>query len=183
MKVRALVLNCVSLVLLGVGCGRPTPLTTNELDSDDKITKSAPRLMLSDADILARFRSRASQEEQQDFDGLVAATDEESRIQALEHVLFKLSTEELFAIGVTASEQSGHISWCVAWSRDTNEEAYAIRSALGSVGVGAFGSCRHGHAGWYVPRQQFFSARRALIDSASVRLLDINVVAPKLKLR
>ena len=103
--------------------------------------------------------------------------------RALQAALFKLTDDELFAIGVTKIHQPGHIDWAVAWSSDSDEVSQAIGRALKRVGVGCFASYGHGRAGWYVEREQFFTARRALLDAPDVQRLGVQVVEPRFSLR
>jgi hypothetical protein len=107
-------------------------------------------------------------------------SDTSTRTQA---ALFKLTDEQLFAIGVTQVHQPGHIDWAVAWSSDSNEVRAAICEALKRVGVGCFASYGHGRAGWYVEREHFFTARRALLDAPDVQRLDVEIVEPRFSLR
>jgi hypothetical protein len=181
--VRSLVSVCAPLLLVGSGCGKPAPLITTHTDSKSETAKADPQLPQSDSDVVKLFRSRATTDEQKEFDAALANRDEKSQVRAVECVLFKLSIKELFPLGITATAQSGDFDWCVAWSHDTNEVSDAIESALEPVGIGWYGSMGHGHAGWYVRRQDFFAARKALNESAQVPLLGIKIVTPRLKLR
>src|SRR5579871_2126625 len=95
---------------------------------------------LSHKEVMDRFRSRATAEEIRQFDRLTSATDTLSQTRAIELVLFKLKDNELFEIGVTQVEQPGHLDWCVAWSRDTDDICQAVHDALGRVGLGATAS-------------------------------------------
>lgn len=103
--------------------------------------------------------------------------------RALQAALFKLTSDELFAIGVTQIHHPGQIDWAVAWSSDSDEVSQAIGRALKRVGVGWFASCRYGRAGWYVERGQFFTARRALLDAPDVQRLGVQIVEPRFSLR
>lgn len=68
----------------------------------------------------------------------------------------------------------------VAWSAATEDAADAIRAVLNRADVGFSASCGRGRCGWYVAREDFFLARRALLDDHRVRELGINVVDPAL---
>jgi hypothetical protein len=131
---------------------------------------------------MARFTARATPDEARQFAAWVAAGDEASRTRALEMVLFKLDDHELFHIGVTQVHQPGHVDWAVAWSRDRGDAAKAVADALRRAQVPCCASCDLGRAGWYVEREQFFLARAALLESAAVRSLGIEVVNPKFDL-
>jgi hypothetical protein len=98
-----------------------------------------------------------------------------SELEEREAELFKLSDEELFEIGVTATDAG----WAVAWSTESEEDIAAIDEALDSVSVSANGSCGRGRCGWYVRRSDFFVAQQALLKSDRVRSLGIKVVVPK----
>jgi hypothetical protein len=133
------------------------------------------------ADLLARFRERASAEEVRQFDRLAAASDPGSRTRAVEMVLFKMSDKELYALGITQVQQAGRLEWAVAWSTDSPADLAAIDAALHGAGVegGAFADL--GMAGWYVPREKFFRARTALLADDRVRALKtVLVVEPRL---
>ena len=133
------------------------------------------------ADLLARFRERASADEAREYERLAAASDPASRTHAVEMVLFKMSDNELFALGITQVKQPGGLEWAVAWSTDSEEDFAAIDAALVRAGIRAGGSAGLGRAGWYVPRGQFFRARTALLADDRVRALEtIHVVDPRL---
>ena len=139
---------------------------------------------MSRNEILAKFRERASAEEVRRFEQMMASSrDFDAQIHALEAVLFKLSEDELFAIGVTSVEQDGRTDWAVAWSSDSDETMRAIEQALDRVGVSGGASCSRRRCGWYVPREEFFAARRALLEIKGIDGLDIQVVEPLFSLR
>ena len=94
-------------------------------------------------------------------------------------VLFRLTDDEIFRIGVTSLNQA---EWAVAWSTDSKKDRTAIERALKPLGISAGGSFGLGRGGWYVPRERFFAAQRALQQSAAVRKLGITVVEPKFQL-
>jgi hypothetical protein len=132
---------------------------------------------------MERFRSRATAAEIREFQQLASADDPISQTRATEHVLFKLTADELFKIGITQVEQPRSIDWGVACSSDRGDVRNAIHHELSLAGVWAFVSCDLGCAGWYVPREQFFRAREALIHSPSVLARGAQVVTPKFSLR
>lgn len=109
--------------------------------------------------------------------------DSDTSIRAIQSELFKLTEGELLAIGVTQVHQPGHIDWAVAWSSDSDEVSQAICRVLNRVGVGCFACRGHGRAGWYVEREHFFTARRALLDDPDVQRLGVQVVEPRISLR
>jgi hypothetical protein len=127
------------------------------------------------------FRARVTPDETRKFAKLVSAADTSSKVQALEMVLFKLNDDELFSIGVTQTRQPDGLDWSVSWTSG-GKQAQVVRDALNLAGVRYYGSLGHGHGGWYVPRDQFFSARAALFDSPQVRTLGIDVVTPGFEL-
>ncbi len=95
----------------------------------------------------------------------------------LETALFKLSDDELFDIGVTATDVG---LWSIAWSTDSAEDSAAINNALASVGLSALGSFNHGRGGWYIEKADFFVAQAALKQDRDVRRLEISIVEPQL---
>ena len=100
-----------------------------------------------------------------------------------EIALLKMSSDELFKIGITQVDQPGGILWSVAWSDSSDETCTAISDALEVHRIGAFASCGHGRAGWYVEREDFFRARQALLDSVAVKIRRVDIVTPKFKLQ
>jgi hypothetical protein len=104
-------------------------------------------------------------------------------MRAAELVLFKITSHELFAIGVTQTDHAEGFDWSVAWSNDSREVRMVIQDTLDRVGIGAWGSCDLGGCGWYVRREKFFQARKALLDSPAVQSLDVQVVTPEFGLR
>ncbi len=102
--------------------------------------------------------------------------------ETLERELFKLSNKELFKLGITQVDQPGHIDWSVAWSDDSDETLKAILDALKPQQIGALASCGHGRAGWYVTREEFFKARKALLESQAVYQRGVIVVTPRIRM-
>ena len=95
--------------------------------------------------------------------------------------MFRLTSEQLFRLGVTQVEQQGRFDWAVAWSDDSQDSAAVISQALQPEHIGAFGSCDLGRCGWYVPREDFFRARKALLLSKEVAARKVQVTEPKLR--
>gem|GEM_PF-6523263 len=137
---------------------------------------------LTRSEVLAKFRERASPAEVQDFERLNAATDADSQTRALEMVLFKLTTDELFRIGITQTEEAGRFHWSLATSTAFADGGKAFEKALARVGVKASGVMELGLVGWYVPREQFFVARRALLG-ADLRANEIRIIEPQFHLK
>jgi hypothetical protein len=133
--------------------------------------------------VLERFRERSSVDEVREFERLRALKDAESQTRALEAVLFRLTDEELFSLGITVVAYEGGTDWAVAWSPASHETLQAIDAIFSEAGVRGGVSTSRGRAGWYVPRGQFFRARRALLAALGVRGLGVTVVEPKLTLR
>jgi len=129
---------------------------------------------------VARFRERATAEEAREFERLHAARNAASRTRAVEMILFRMSDEELYAIGITQVEQPGRLDWAVAWSTDSAEDLAAVDAALRRADVAGGAVADLGMAGWYVPREQFFRARDALVADDKVRALGIKVVEPRI---
>ena len=126
-----------------------------------------------------RFRARATHEEIREFERCVAGDDVASRTRAVEMVLFKLTENELYEIGITQVDQSGRTDWSVAWSVDTPEVFFAVVETLESAGIQHGASASLGHIGWYVEREDFFRAQRALLASTEVKRLGVTVVEPR----
>jgi hypothetical protein len=171
----------IAALLLLAGCGQaPPPAATFQI-SGPALTNARPTL--SRTEVLERFRSRATPAEIQEFERLSAASDSDSESRALQLVLFKLTGKELFQIGVTEVGQPGRLDWGLAWCRGFSDSGRAFEQALSSVGVSAGGVYGHGHAGWYVPREQFFTARRALLAATNLHGIELTIVEPKFCLR
>ena len=124
------------------------------------------------------FRARATHEEVREFERYAASDDDASRTRAVEMVLFKLTDAELYGIGITQVDQSGRIDWSVAWSTDATEVMGAIVATLERAGIHHDASVSLGHAGWYVAREDFFRAQKALLASIDVKRLGVTVVEP-----
>jgi hypothetical protein len=144
------------------------------------ITNSVPTL--SHSEVLAKFRARSSPAAIHEFERLVAASDSDSQTRAMEAVLFKLTGEELGQIGISQTEASGHFYWSLATSRGFADDGRAFQQALQSVGVSPSGFMDLGITGWSVPREQFFTARRALLG-AGLHTNEIAVVEPRFSLQ
>jgi hypothetical protein len=159
------------------GCERevaPSPLYSSAL------TNSVPTL--SHSEVLAKFRARSSPAEIQEFERLAAASDSGSQTHAMETVLFKLTAEELRQIGIGQTEASGHFYWLLATSRGFADDGRAFQQALQSIGVSPGGVMDLGIAGWSVPREQSFMARRALLG-AGLHTNEITIVEPRFSLQ
>jgi len=161
------------------GCGRRAPVAPRTPVS---AKKSEKRPGFSREEVLQRFRSRVSADQVREFDRLRSFTDSESQSRARAMVLFSLTAEELFSLGVTETQQPRGTEWAVAWGLDSEAVSRAVHSALDRAGVVAGGSCDLGYCGWYVPKAQFFQARQALLQASDVRSLDVKVVEPRFDL-
>jgi hypothetical protein len=96
----------------------------------------------------------------------------------LEVALFPLSDQALFARGITSVDQPGGKQWAVAWTEDRGAKFDAVDRVLRDSGTLAGGSCGLGRCGWYVNREDFFRARRALLADVDVARLGVQVVTP-----
>ena len=177
-------------VLVLTACGRQAaPALAGDRNSERFVTFSAPASpitnsvpILSHDEVLKRFRARSSATEIREFDRLVAANDSDSQTHALEIVLFKLTADELLQIGISQDGEAGHYQWAVAESTGFADGGHTFEQALARVGVQAGGIIELGIAGYFVPREQFFIARRALL-SAGLRSNEITILEPKFTLR
>lgn len=172
------------VVILGatifIGCGHQPAAETSFLATTPAITNSLPTL--SRSQVLARFRERASATEVQEFERLATATDSESQVRATELVLFKLTSAELYQIGVGQTEYAGHFYWSLATSRAFADGGRAFQQALQRVGISPGSETDLGVFGWTVPREQFFKARQALIG-ANLHTNEIMIVEPRFSLQ
>lgn len=166
----------VFVVFMSISCA-----TTLGRESDWSIPQTAIIPAFTRDEILGVFRSRVSLNEWRNFRRLIETDDANSKIAAMQMVLFKLTTDELVKIGVTQVEQGGRVFWSVAWSLDNDAVTQAVFEELESAGIGGIGSCGLGAAGWYVEREDFFAARKALLGSQIIRSLEVKVVEPKLR--
>lgn len=96
--------------------------------------------------------------------------------------MYHLTSKELFELSITESDQKDHWMWAVYWSDDSVQTMDAIEATLKPLNIEYVGSMGHGRAGWYVDREQFFTARRALLASPAIRALGWRVVTPKFRL-
>ncbi len=87
-----------------------------------------------------------------------------------------MSDDDLFSVGITAG--SGGL-WSIAWSTDSEEDSIAINSALEKANLSALGSFGHGFGGWYIEKEDFFTAQAALMQSQDVNRLGIKIVDPR----
>jgi len=129
-----------------------------------------------------RFLAHASAEDRAEFLKYGSFVDDEGRDRALALVLSRLSAPELDAIGI---RETGTFStgWVIAYSDDSNETQRAIEGAFHRSGVTDFGgSTSLGEAGWSVPKDTFFHARRALLDDKECQRLGVVVPTPRFAL-
>jgi hypothetical protein len=145
------------------------------------LTNATPTL--SRSEVMEKFRSRATPAELQEFERLSAAGDLSSESRAMELVLFKLTDKELFQIGITEVGQPDRLEWGLAWCRGFTDSGRSFEQTLASVGVSAGGVYGHGYSGWYVPREQFFAARRALLAATNLHGIEFTITEPKFGLR
>jgi hypothetical protein len=121
--------------------------------------RTSPQPTLTRDEVLKIFRERASDTERREFERLRGLTDAESQDRALQTVLFRLTGDDLYALDIVAVQVQGETDWAVAWSLDSPEIMQAVDAAFAKAGVQGGASGDLGHAGWYVPREQFFRAR------------------------
>ena len=165
--------------ILIAGCGQAPPATFSI--SAPALTNATPTL--SHTEVMERFRSRATSAEIQEFERLSAASDLASETRAMELVLFKLTDKELFQIGITQVEQPGRLEWGLASCRGFSDSGRAFKEALSSAGVSPGGVYDLGYSGWYVRREQFFAARRALLTATNLHGIELTITEPKFSLR
>jgi len=161
------------------GCRQPAETLASSSVVAPLVTNRMPTLTRSE--VLAKFRERASAIEFQDFERLAATNDPGSQIRAMEMVLFKLTTDELFRIGITQTEHYGRFYWSLATSTSFADGGKAFENALKRVGVKASGVMELGLVGWYVPRDQFFAAQHALLN-ASLPTNEIRIIQQQFNL-
>lgn len=105
--------------------------------------------------------------------------DDRLSANALQKALFKLNDQELRDLGITQVSGDDSLMWAVASSSANGDEENAIIQALEAVGIHCMGSCSRGYCTWYVSREDFFAARKVLLQSAAVSQLHIVVVTPQ----
>ncbi len=71
-------------------------------------------------------------------------------------LLNSMSDDDLFAVGITAVDGG---RWSIAWSTDSPQDIIAIHDAFEKVNLFAVGSYGHGSAGWYIEKEDFFTAQ------------------------
>ena len=163
----------------------PPPVPRPAIAPSATVADAAPPVQtLSREEALRRFRSRAPAEEQRRLEQLLASTEPDADTHALELVLFRLTTEELFTLGITQVEQQQSLNWGIAWGRDGTEVGEALTQAAVRAHLTlSISSCDLGMCGLYVPREDFFRARRALLASPELSALHVTVAEPRLHLR
>ena len=177
--------------LLQSSCSQPASLTKTNLDlmsTQNSINATSPSYRLDPTplppltrtEVLAKFRERATTAELSSFESLAAVNNSDSQIRAIEMVLFKLSGEELSRIGISQESGGGHFNWALANSTGFSDGGKAFEKALGPIKV--YGVVDLGLASWFVPREQFFKARRALLD-AGLPTNEITIFQPQFSLR
>ena len=165
----------VAIVYLLLGCRHPAVST--KVDPLE-IPLIAP---LTSAEVLAKFRARASAVNVQSFERLVVTNDPNSQTKAMEMVLFTLTGDELSRIGVTQTCVNGGYYWVLARSTELSDGGKAFVKALGpTIKVG--GVTEFGMFEWTVPREQFFEARYLLLR-ANLSTNEIRIIEPRFKLR
>jgi hypothetical protein len=141
---------------------------------------AAPPLVIRD-ELLQDFQRRASADELRRFDTLRASSNADDRDRALELLLFPYSDERLCALGITSVDQPGRKDWAIAWTEDRGTKFNAVDHALRAAGVPYGAYCDLAVCGWYVPREEFFRARRVLLEDADVVRLGVTVVTPRVE--
>jgi hypothetical protein len=101
--------------------------------------QSVPRKPgLTRDEVLQRFRERATPDQLREFEQLQVASDEASGMRSLELVLFTLTRDELFKIGITQDRSSG---WAVASCRQTPSVMQVVLKALEPEQISVMASC------------------------------------------
>ena len=77
---------------------------------------------------------------------------------------------------------AGRFYWSLATSTAFADGGKAFEKALAGAGVKPSGVMELGLVGWYVPREQFFGARQALLG-AKLRANEIRIIEPEFHLR
>ncbi len=140
---------------------------------------------LSREEVLARFRARASAEEVRQFEALRLSKDTLNQERALELVLFKLTGGEWERIGIWVALTVpffGQEQWYVAGGPQNEDTCKAVYEELGraQIAAGCSGGC--GVMNWIAPKEQFFRARRALLQSKDPRVRGCAVPPPQFSL-
>ncbi len=160
-------------------CERITPTSNESRHANDE--SSGFRSSEIPVSLVEQFRAHASKSEINQYEALVSDPSASGRRRAAEMVLFKLSAKELGNLGIHQIEQeAGHYEWYLAFSRDTDEEVSSISEVLNTVAPDAWCLTSHHHAGWYVPREQFFQAQEALLKDQRIRMMNVIITTPKL---
>ena len=152
--------------------------------TDDRNGVSYFRLPLSHEEVLGRFRARASKEELRQLQELRLSRDPESQERAVELVLFKLTPDELWRIGVYQEimvPADPHGFWIVASGSCVHGIPEAVNVVLsnGRIDAGSGGMCGGIH--WSVHREQFFRARRVLLAAEDPRVRACAARPPEFK--
>ncbi len=171
---------CIAVIVVAVssliGCGKQKNPPAQKQDKLQQGTERKPELTREE--IMQRFKARASSDQLREFARLRAVANAENNVRALELVLSNLSSEDLFKIGITQTQDS----WLVAGSNDKPEVMEAISRVLEPAHISAVASCDVGMCGWYVPREQFFRARTLLLSNTNLNALGVTVVTPRFSL-
>ncbi len=141
---------------------------------------------LSREEVLARFRARASAEEVRQFEALRLSKDTLDQQRALELVLFKLTGGEWERTGVRVALTVpffGQEQWYVASGLYNEDTWHAVSKELGRAQIGFTGEGHCGCMNWFAPKEQFFRARRALLQAKDPRVRACAVPAPQLSLQ
>jgi hypothetical protein len=179
MKINALTSFAIASVIWLLGCGgQPGPSAQQKAAPQQR---AVPKPQLTRDAVLQRFRERATAEQLREFEQLRTATDTEGRTRALELVLFTLTRDELFKIGI--KQAGGFAGWAVADSSGASNIKQAVSRALEPEGISAMANCGLGRCNWYVPREQFFRARRALLAATNLNGVDLTVDEPMFSLQ
>jgi hypothetical protein len=89
----------------------------------------------------------------------------------------------LLHVGIAQTEGHGHYFWSLATQyKPSTGASRAFEQALKGVGIEAGGVMGLGRVGWSVPREQFFTARRALL-AANLLTNEIRIIEPEFQLR
>ena len=113
------------------------------------------------------------------FRQLATTMAEEYETREMAFALFQMSSQELQEYGIDQVNSQDGPYWSIASCSTRASDTDAIFDALDKISTPLPGASGLGCTVWYVPRNHFFIARKALLKSSIVRSLGINVVTPR----
>jgi hypothetical protein len=178
--------DIVVLLFVPAGSARKTAAGFEITSTGPASTESPPAPIpnaaqwLARADVQSQFRARSTPAVFAEFEKLLSTpADTTAQTNALQLVLFSLNSDELSKLGINQTEQPNGPQWFVAgWT--AGPASGEIDKVFTNYHITPLNVLDLGMVGSYVPRAQFFQARKALLASPKIARLNIQIATPNL---